>query len=79
MSAVFMLCFLNSLKSSTTALVLKNIFYITIGEVLAKTTQAEKADVDLAVKSARKAYETWSKTLPHVRARHLYRYKICQQ
>lgn len=42
------------------------------GEDLAWTTQAEKADVDLAVKAAEKAYQSWSKTSPHVRARHLY-------
>lgn len=47
--------------------------WIFAGEELAWTTQAEKADVDLAVKAAEKAYQSWSKTSPHVRARHLYR------
>lgn len=42
------------------------------GQVLASTIQGEKDDVDLAVKTARKAYESWSKTPPHVRARHMY-------
>ena len=47
------------------------IFFL--GEELAWTTQAEKADVDLAVSAAERAYKSWSKTSPHVRARHLYR------
>ncbi|KAL5009729.1 hypothetical protein ScPMuIL_012034 [Solemya velum] len=42
------------------------------GQVLATTTQGNDEDVDLAVKAARKAFESWSKTPPHVRARHLY-------
>ncbi|KAK3608447.1 hypothetical protein CHS0354_035451 [Potamilus streckersoni] len=42
------------------------------GEVLATTIQGVKEDVDMAVKSARRAYESWNKTPPHVRARHLY-------
>ncbi|XP_052089947.1 aldehyde dehydrogenase family 16 member A1-like [Mytilus californianus] len=42
------------------------------GEPLATTIQGEQEDVDLAVSSAKKAYETWSKTPNHVRARHLY-------
>ncbi|KAK3096828.1 hypothetical protein FSP39_003725 [Pinctada imbricata] len=42
------------------------------GEVLASTIQGEQEDVDMAVKAAEKAYQSWSKTLPHVRARHLY-------
>lgn len=46
---------------------------IFLGEELAWTTQAEKADVDLAVSAAERAYKSWSKTSPHVRARHLYR------
>lgn len=49
------------------------MMWIFAGEDLAWTTQAEKADVDLAVKAAEKAYQSWSKTSPHVRARHLYR------
>ncbi|XP_060065469.1 aldehyde dehydrogenase family 16 member A1-like isoform X1 [Ylistrum balloti] len=42
------------------------------GEALATTIQAEKQDVDLAVKSAKKAYASWSNTSPHVRARYMY-------
>ncbi|XP_041351976.1 aldehyde dehydrogenase family 16 member A1-like [Gigantopelta aegis] len=42
------------------------------GEVLASTVQGEDEDVDFAVKTAKKAFESWSKTPPHVRARHLY-------
>jgi aldehyde dehydrogenase (NAD+) len=43
------------------------------GETLASTIQGEQEDVDMAVKSSKKAYESWSKTPNHVRARHLYR------
>ncbi|OWF47483.1 aldehyde dehydrogenase family 16 member A1-like [Mizuhopecten yessoensis] len=42
------------------------------GEVLATTIQAEKQDVDLAVQSSKKAYASWSKLSPHVRARYMY-------
>ncbi|CAH1799054.1 unnamed protein product [Owenia fusiformis] len=42
------------------------------GEVLAATCQATQEDVDIAVKSSRKAYESWSKLSCHARARHLY-------
>ena len=42
------------------------------GETLALTIQGEQEDVDMAVKSSKKAYESWSKTPNHVRARHLY-------
>ena len=45
---------------------------VILGEVLAKTIQGEKDDVEVAVKSSRKAFETWSKLPGHVRARHLY-------
>lgn len=42
------------------------------GELLANTVQGTEEDVELAVKCARKAFESWS-TLPgHVRARHIY-------
>ncbi len=41
-------------------------------EVMAKTTQAEKEDIDLAVAAAREAFKSWSKTPDHIRARHLY-------
>ena len=50
-------------------------FYMFLGQNLANTLQGDKQDVDLAVKTARKAFESWSKTPPHVRARHMYRYK----
>jgi len=43
------------------------------GQPLATTVQGTNDDVDLAVKSSRKAYESWSKTPPHVRARYMYR------
>ncbi|GAB4467814.1 MAG: aldehyde dehydrogenase family protein [Anaerolineae bacterium] len=42
------------------------------GEELARTTQAVQEDVDAAVAAARAAFETWSRTPGHVRARHLY-------
>ncbi|XP_060561451.1 LOW QUALITY PROTEIN: aldehyde dehydrogenase family 16 member A1-like [Ruditapes philippinarum] len=42
------------------------------GQTLASTLQGTKEDVDMAVKSSRKAYESWSKTPPHVRARYMY-------
>ena len=42
------------------------------GKELASTIQCENADVDAAVKAARTAFEPWSKTPGHVRARHLY-------
>lgn len=54
-------------------LTLKAVCCVLIGQVLANTIQGDKEDVDLAVKTARKAYESWSKTPPHVRARHMYR------
>ena len=49
-----------------------SMYYI-LGQNLANTLQGDKQDVDLAVKTARKAFESWSKTPPHVRARHMYR------
>lgn len=42
------------------------------GNLLAKTAQAGQADVDAAVSAARAAFETWSATPGHIRARHLY-------
>lgn len=39
---------------------------------LARIAQANKEDVDDAVKGARKAYPAWSKTQGHIRARYLY-------
>ena len=42
------------------------------GEVLASLTQATQADVEAAVKAARKAQPKWEKLGGHGRARHLY-------
>ncbi len=42
------------------------------GNVLALVTAASSADVDAAVAAARAAFQSWSKTPGHVRARHLY-------
>jgi aldehyde dehydrogenase (NAD+) len=43
-------------------------------EVLAEVAHANADDVDLAVKAARKAYDTvWSKMLPSERAKYIYR------
>lgn len=41
-------------------------------EVLAQVAQAGKEDIDAAVKAATDAFQTWSKTPGHVRARYLY-------
>jgi aldehyde dehydrogenase (NAD+) len=40
--------------------------------LLARVAQASEADVDAAVKAARKAFPSWSKLQGHARARHLY-------
>ncbi|MBF6613565.1 MAG: aldehyde dehydrogenase family protein [Chloroflexi bacterium] len=42
------------------------------GKPLARIARASTEDVDAAVKSARRAFEGWSKTPGHVRARYLY-------
>lgn len=42
------------------------------GETLAQIAQANKDDIDAAVKSATEAFATWGKTSGHVRARYLY-------
>ncbi|HET9439233.1 MAG TPA: aldehyde dehydrogenase family protein [Longimicrobiales bacterium] len=42
------------------------------GQPLAKLAQAGEAEVDAAVKAARKAFESWSKLSGHERARYLY-------
>jgi aldehyde dehydrogenase (NAD+) len=42
------------------------------GEKLARVAQGAAADVDSAVKAARKAYGPWSKLACHQRAKHLY-------
>ena len=47
------------------------------GKTLAETAMAEKSDVDDAVKAARAAFDGWSKTPGHARARHLYAIARC--
>ena len=42
------------------------------GEALAKVAQGSAADVDAAVKAARRALPEWQALRPHVRARYLY-------
>ena len=42
------------------------------GEKLAETAIAGESDIDAAVKSARKAFKSWSQTPGHIRARYLY-------
>ena len=42
------------------------------GQRLARVSQGSVADVDAAVKAARKAYQAWSKLSGHNRARYLY-------
>lgn len=42
------------------------------GKSLTKIADAKSADVDKAVKAARKAYKSWSALSPHQRARHMY-------
>ena len=42
------------------------------GDKLADFADGAPADVDQAVRAARRAFETWSKAPGHVRARHLY-------
>ncbi|XP_066483410.1 aldehyde dehydrogenase family 16 member A1 [Tiliqua scincoides] len=42
------------------------------GELLATTLQGNREDIDTAVDTATKAFETWSQLPGHVRARHLY-------
>ena len=42
------------------------------GQKLAQVASAGAADVDAAVAAARAAFETWSQTSGHARARHLY-------
>ena len=42
------------------------------GKVIAKVAQGSKADVDAAVKAARKALPAWQKLSGHARAKHLY-------
>ena len=42
------------------------------GKVIARIAKGNSADVDTAVAAAGAAFETWSKTPGHVRARYLY-------
>ena len=42
------------------------------GDALARTIQSTDEDIDVAVKSSKKAQESWAALPPHVRARHLY-------
>lgn len=42
------------------------------GQTLARVSQGSAADVDAAVKAARKAFASWSKLSGHERAKHLY-------
>ena len=49
------------------------------GKELAKTVQCEDADVDKAVEAARNAFDGWSKTPGHTRARYLYAIARCIQ
>jgi len=42
------------------------------GTPIARITQANEAEVDAAVSAARKAFEGWSQTSGHMRARYLY-------
>jgi len=51
--------------------------YITVsnpanGQEITKVADAKAKDIDKAVKSARKAFKSWSALSPHQRARHLY-------
>lgn len=43
------------------------------GEVISKIAEAGKTDVDLAVKSARKAFKSWSKLNPKERGKYIFR------
>jgi len=52
-----------------------NIFNPATGESNFKVNLASKADVDLAVEKAKKAFIDWSNTPPVVRARVLFKYK----
>jgi len=46
---------------------------VSVGQLLASTVQAEQPDVDQAVASSKKAFETWGCSSGHYRARILYR------
>ncbi|MFN4140831.1 aldehyde dehydrogenase family protein [Aestuariivirga sp.] len=49
-----------------------DVFNPATGEKLAAVAQGSAADVDAAVKAARKAWRSWSKLTGHDRAKHLY-------
>tara|TARA_B100001250_G_scaffold9849_2_gene8563 strand:+ start:8843 stop:10297 length:1455 start_codon:yes stop_codon:yes gene_type:complete len=42
-------------------------------EIVARISEGNKKDVDLAVRSARKAFKSWSKTHPKERAKYIFR------
>src|SRR5215471_11946047 len=42
------------------------------GEKIASVAQGSAADIDAAVKAARRAFPQWQALKPHARARHLY-------
>lgn len=52
-----------------------DVFDPATNQVIAKVAEGDKADVDLAAKAARRAFETgaWSKTRPHERERMLWK------
>jgi aldehyde dehydrogenase (NAD+) len=49
-----------------------NVINPASGKVIARVSQGTKADVDAAVKAARKALPAWQRLTGHERARHLY-------
>jgi aldehyde dehydrogenase (NAD+) len=56
---------------------LSKIYYDTInpatGKKIASVAKGNEKDIDAAVKSANKAFESWSKTAPKERAKYIYR------
>lgn len=67
-------CMLDAKLPTAIAVLIAVKFLVSVGELLASTIQAEQADVDLAVTSARKAFQTWGCSSGHYRARILYRF-----
>jgi len=51
------------------------VFNPAIGEEISKVNLASKADVDLVVQKAKKAFEAWSNKPPVIRARVLFKFK----
>jgi aldehyde dehydrogenase (NAD+) len=49
-----------------------DVFNPASGAIIARVAQGTEADIDAAVKAARKAFPSWSKLPGHARARHLY-------